>query len=131
MRNTDTVTLKGVVVHGKGLGRTVGMPTANLALYDGQEAPEDGVYATKVKVAGIERLGLTNIGARPTVDNENKKTIETHILDFNQDIYDEEISVEICFKIRDIIKFNSLEEVKKQVDKDKAVILSRVRNQKA
>lgn len=108
----------GIVIHGKGKGKTVGMPTANIE-YDKDEMEVDnGVYASKILVEGKEYVGVTNVGTRPSVDDEEKITVETHIIDFDKDIYGQEIVLKIVDRIRDIEKFNSLSEVKKQVDKD-------------
>lgn len=110
--------LLGQVVHGKALGRTVGMPTANLGVSNLKKKPIDGVYATITDIEGDRFMGLTNIGKRPSVDNDNRITIETFILDFNKDIYDQSIALEVYFHIRGVQKFSGLEEVQKQVAKD-------------
>lgn len=110
--------LKGKVVHGKGLGRTVGMPTANLQPYEGEKIPEYGVYATKIKVCGRSYCAVTNVGTRPSVDNEQDVTIESYILDFSEDIYDAEVQLEFVQYIRPIRKFENLEAVKQQVVQD-------------
>ncbi len=106
--------IKGEVIHGRGNGKKVGMPTANLDIKDVQI--EYGVYACYVYVKDKKYLGVCNIGIRPTVDSQ--KTIEVNIIDFDEDIYGEIITIELISKLRDIVKFNSLQEVKKQVDKD-------------
>ena len=114
-----SIKIKGEVIHGKGLGKFVGMPTANLD-FDIVNANMDidmGVYASLVHLEK-EYIGVTNIGTRPSVDNDKTISIETHILDFDRDIYGEIIEIELLEKIRDIKKFNNIEEVKKQVDKD-------------
>ena len=111
--------LRGVIVHGKGKGRTVGMPTANLRPERGMEIPGEGVYASIVNIRDGEYIGVTNIGRRPTVDNEEKITIETNILDFDRDIYGEYMTLRIMSYLSPIRKMNSLEEVKEQVEKDK------------
>lgn len=108
----------GVVEHGKALGRTVGMPTANLGVPDNKLKPENGVYATITDVDGELYKGLTNIGPRPSVDDMPHVTIETFLLEFSKDIYDKEILMEVHRYIRGVTKFNSLEEVQKQVQKD-------------
>ena len=110
--------LTGKVVHGKALGRTVGMPTANIDVTDENLLPECGVYATRIKVGGETYLAVTNIGLRPTVDNEQQVTVEAHILDFDQDIYGRVVELEVHKFLRPIRKFGSLEEVRKQVKKD-------------
>ena len=112
------VSLTGGVVHGKALGRTVGMPTANIEVADKGQLPECGVYATRIRVDGEHYLAVTNIGLRPTVDNEQQVTVEAHILDFNQDIYGRIVELEVHKFLRPIRKFDSLEEVQKQVKKD-------------
>ena len=112
------VHLAGKVVHGKALGRTVGMPTANIQVCDESLLPECGVYATRVLIGDKTYKAVTNIGMRPTVDNESKITVEAHILDFERDIYAERVVLEVYKFLRPIQKFNSLEEVRAQVEKD-------------
>ena len=112
--------LKGVVVSGKKLGRKIGFPTANLALYEPLKViPGGGVYGVKVELLGKVYKGVCNIGTRPTVNLTEERTIETHILDFNEDIYGLDMRVEFFFKIRDEVKFASLEELASQIEKDK------------
>lgn len=112
------VFLTGKVVHGKALGRTVGMPTANIEICDEGLLPECGVYATRIKVGEETYLAVTNIGLRPTVDNEQHVTVEVHILDFDQDIYGQVVELEVHKFLRQIQKFGSLEEVQQQVKED-------------
>ena len=112
------VVLTGKVIHGKALGRTVGMPTANIEVTNKNLLPESGVYVTRIKVGDETYLAVTNIGLRPTVDNEQQVTVEAHILDFNQDIYGQAVELEVHKFLRPIQKFGSLEEVLKQVKKD-------------
>ena len=112
------ILLAGKVVHGKALGRTVGMPTANIEVADKSLLPKCGVYATRIKVGEETYLAVTNIGLRPTVDNEQQVTVEAHILDFDQDIYGQVVELEVHKFLRPIQKFGSLEEVLKQVKKD-------------
>lgn len=114
--------IKSEVVHGTHLGRTVGMPTANFdaSKLDESVLPEDGVYGSIVTLPdGVQKFGVTNIGTKPSVDVSGDRNVETHILDFDGDLYGQILSVNIVKRIRDIQKFNSLEEVKVQVDKDK------------
>jgi len=108
----------GTVMHGKARGRTVGMPTANLSYKPYKQLPVYGVYGTLSDIEGGIVKGLTNIGKRPSDDNYDYISIETFLLDFNQDLYDKTITLEIHVHIRGVIKFNNLEEVKQQVDKD-------------
>ncbi|MFI3256668.1 MAG: riboflavin kinase [Spirochaetales bacterium] len=111
-------TFVGIIKRGKGLGRTVGMPTANLDFLPCKKIPADGVYATISRFGNDRFMGLTNVGKRPSVDDEDTVTVETHILDFSKDVYGEESVVEVRFFIRDVVKFNNLQEVQKQVQKD-------------
>lgn len=109
--------LSGTVVKGKQLGRTLGFPTANLALPDGLLTPRCGVYATKVTVDGKEYLAVTNIGTRPTVNGQGVNA-ECHLLDFAGDLYGKEITVAFYGFIRPEQKFESLEELKAQIAAD-------------
>jgi riboflavin kinase/FMN adenylyltransferase len=112
-------TFYGEVVHGKALGRTVGMPTANLGFPKNKLIPKHGVYATMTEIQEDEMVqGLTNIGKRPSVDDHSYVTIETFLLDFSRDIYGKRIRLEIHNYIRGVKKFNGLDEVKAQVEKD-------------
>ena len=79
--------LTGTVVHGRGIGKLVGMPTANLDLPLGAPLPPVGVYLTRALLEGREYHGVTNVGARPTVDRDPEITVETHILNFSGDLY--------------------------------------------
>jgi len=110
--------LIGDVVHGKKLGRTVGMPTINLHIYKAKKRPNCGVYATKVVLDEETYKAATNIGKRPTVDDFDYVTIETFILDFNKQIYGEVCVLEVHDYLREVKKFDSLEAVRLQVEKD-------------
>jgi len=111
--------LCGQVVHGNEIGRTIGFPTANLALQDNLFIPGNGVYAVKVDIQGEAYRGILNIGVRPTVDKNLAQTIEVHILDFDKDIYGESICVEFIQFLRSETKFADLEELKVQLMQDK------------
>lgn len=115
---TFPLILAGKVVHGKALGRTVGMPTANIEICDENLLPECGVYATRILVGGKAYQAVTNIGLRPTVDKEQQITVEAHILDFEGEIYGENVVLEVHRFLRPVQKFGSLEEVHAQVKKD-------------
>ena len=108
----------GTVLHGKAHGRTVGMPTANLAYLPYKQLPAHGVYGTRAVVGGTAYQGLTNIGRRPSDDDYDYVSIETFLLDFDRDIFGSEFSLEICSYVRGVMKFNNLAEVKRQVDRD-------------
>lgn len=118
--------LKGVVVSGKKIGRKIGFPTANMALYEPLKViPGGGVYGVKTELWGRVYKGVCNIGTRPTVNTTEERTIETHILDFDEDIYGLDMRVEFFFKIRDEVKFASLEELAFQIEKDKIEVKGR------
>lgn len=111
--------LGGVVVSGNGIGRTLGFPTANMQLYEPLKViPEQGVYAVKVHVEGGSYYGVCNIGFRPTVCNDRALVIETHILDFNEEIYGLDIKCDFCTKLRNEQKFASREILKEQLSHD-------------
>lgn len=111
--------MKGVVVLGNRIGRTIGFPTANMQLYEPLKLiPGNGVYLVKVDILGNEYKGICNIGTRPTVDNGNQRTIETHILDFHEDIYGLDMKLTFYRRIRSEVKFSGLEELRKQLALD-------------
>ncbi|MEI8142054.1 MAG: bifunctional riboflavin kinase/FAD synthetase [Chitinophagia bacterium] len=113
---------EGFVVRGNQLGRTIGYPTANLHINDEEKLiPANGVYAVKVKGActNHELLeGMMNIGIRPTVDGQ-KKVIEVNIFNFDQDIYEQYLTVLVYEFIRGEVKFNGLDALKNQLHQDK------------
>lgn len=110
--------LYGVVVAGNRVGRTIGFPTANMQLYEPLKlVPENGVYAVEVEVLGRQYRGMCNIGLRPTVGGGGR-TIETHILDFNEDIYGLPMGIRFVRRIRDEIRFPSLEALRLQLLQD-------------
>jgi len=110
--------LCGRVVHGKGIGSKVGMPTANLEVLPDMKLPDEGVYGAKVYVRDKEYIGVTNVGLRPTVDNEDVVTVETYIMDFQGDIYEENIRLELYQLLRKQQKFDNMLSLLKQLEKD-------------
>ena len=123
---TPLAVLTGIVIHGKGLGHTVGMPTANTSF--SQSLPiAEGVYASCVRIDGEKYIGVTNIGHRPTVDSDDRITVETNIIDFDEDIYGKEIQLDLMVFLRPVRKMESLEMVKRQVDDDKEKALELLR----
>ena len=120
--------MHGVVVAGNKLGRTIGFPTANMQLYEPLKlVPGNGVYFVKVNVLDRELYGMCNIGYRPTVGAGNARTIETNIFDFDEDIYGLDIDITFVARIREERKFDSMEELKAQLELDRKeclVILS-------
>ena len=113
--------ISGLVVKGRQLGRTINFPTANLELDGKYLLPEtNGVYVTKIKVNNKIYKSVTNIGYNPTVsDEKNKKFIETHILDFDEDIYGEKIEIYFYEFLRKEQKFESFDHLKEQLKLDK------------
>jgi len=119
-----TFSFTGSVVRGNQIGRTINFPTANIEIEDPKKIlPKNGVYIVDGFWNGESHIGMMNIGFKPTL-NENKKTIEVHFLDLNEDLYDKEISIAVHQFIRAEQKFNSLEELKNQLTKDKEATLS-------
>jgi riboflavin kinase / FMN adenylyltransferase len=115
--------IEGVVVGGYRVGRTIGFPTANLDLRESNKLIlSDGVYAVRVEVKGCLYAGMLNIGYRPTLDNGSKKSIEVHILRFDEDIYDEKIRLYFVSRIRSEMKFSGLDELIAQLKRDAAFV---------
>ena len=111
----------GVVVAGNRLGRTIGFPTANMQLYEPLKLiPGNGVYFVKVQTLGKHYYGMCNVGYRPTVGMGNARTIETNIFDFDEDIYGLDLEVTFISRIREEVKFDSLDELRVQLEKDRA-----------
>lgn len=113
--------VRGPVVKGDQRGRTIGFPTANLALWDELLLPGNGVYATYAWVHGRRLAAATNVGVRPTVDGASL-TIEAHLLDFDEDIYGEEVRLEFVRRIRPEMKFTGLDALKAQIVADVGVV---------
>ncbi len=109
--------IRGEVIYGNQIGRTIGFPTCNIVIDDSMVAPSNGVYMTKCYVNGRCYDSITNVGNKPTIGTYNKN-IETNILDFNEDIYGSMISVEFLKKVRDEKKFSGIEELREQIRRD-------------
>ena len=119
--------LLGVVVAGNRIGRTIGFPTANMQLYEPLKlVPGNGVYFVRVNTLGRDWYGMCNVGCRPTVELGNTRTIETHIFGFDEDIYGLDIKVTFLEKIRDEVKFASLDDLKNQLNLDMQTCLHAV-----
>ena len=111
--------LHGVGVAGNRIGRTLGFPTANMQLYEPLKlVPGNGVYAVWVDVLGRRCKGVCNIGTRPTVGQGGARTIETHILDFDEEIYGLDLRIAFCARLRDERRFDSLDLLKRQLALD-------------
>jgi len=110
----------GKVMKGRQLGRKIEFPKANLEIVPNRKLiPANGVYAVNVIVNNAIFNGMMNIGFRPTVSDEKVRTIEVHIFDFDNDIYEKEIKVRMITRIRDEIRFNGIDELREQLKKDK------------
>ena len=111
-------TIIGEVIHGKQLGRTIGMPTINQAVPDEKIIPPKGVYVSKVIFQGKEYQGVTNVGNKPTVSGDKKVGVETHIIGYEGDLYGEVVTVELYHFLRPERKFSGVDELKKQMYQD-------------
>lgn len=110
--------IESTVVHGNRIGRTLNFPTVNQPLDTGCLAPRFGVYASRTNIGGKLYPSITNIGTKPTVSNENLVLAETHIFDFDRDLYGEKITVELVNFIRPEQKFSSTDELKIAIECD-------------
>ena len=109
--------ISGIVVPGRQLGRTLGIPTANILLEPGLVVPKFGVYACRCQVDGESFAAVTNVGTRPTVSGVGV-TVEPWLLNYEGDLYGREITLEFCRFLRPETKFGSLEELKNQIHRD-------------
>lgn len=119
-----TYSISGKVSEGNQIGRSIGFPTANIESNDRYKLiPCEGVYAISIKVDNKLYKAMLNIGSRPTINlNADKRTIEAHILDFNREIYQQQVTIYFHKHIRSEKKFESLHELKTQLNKDKQQI---------
>ncbi len=117
--------LTGRVKSGFQVGRKIGFPTANLTPSDKDKIiPATGVYAVRVKWDNHTFRGMMNIGYRPTMGHSDEKSLEVHILDFEGDVYDRNLKIEFIAKIRDEMKFSSVDELIIQLEKDKDSVIA-------
>lgn len=115
--------LTGTVIKGKGLGRTLDFPTANLQIQESYKLiPKNGVYIVQSLIENKLVFGMMNIGFNPTV-NGDTKSIEIHFFDFDCDLYSKKIEIQLLHRIRDEVKFESIEKLKEQLFKDKIIAL--------
>lgn len=110
--------IRGEVVHGRRLGRTIGMPTTNIIPSSSKLLPPCGVYATKTLIDGVYHMGVTNIGYKPTVGADDYIGVETYIFDFDKDLYGEILEVEFYDYLRPELKFGSIEELVTRMRED-------------
>ena len=106
------------VIHGNRIGRTIGVPTINQSFPKGHIIPKRGIYACTCYVDGEIFLGVANVGVRPTVSLSGDVNCETHIINYSGDLYDKNIKVEFYNRLRDEMKFSSIDELKAQIEKD-------------
>ena len=118
----EAVVVEGIVTPGRQIGQTIGFPTANIPIDEG--ACERGVYRTQVQVEGIEEVfdAMAYVGYNPSVGGSELR-LESHLFGFEGDLYGRRIWVRLVEKIRDEIRFGSVEELRAQLEKDKEIIL--------
>ncbi len=109
--------IDGEIVVGNKLGRTIGFPTCNTVVDDTMITPPNGVYITMCTIDGVRRPSVTNVGVKPTI-GKYEKNIETHIFNFNEDVYGKHIRVDFIKHTRPEMKFNGLDELKNQIEND-------------
>jgi len=120
--------LFGTVVKGNQLGRKIGFKTANIKLdYPNKIIPKTGVYIGASTIDGSQYFAMINIGYRPTVDGKTR-TIEIHYFDFDANLYDQQIGVQLISRIRDEVKFASIDALRKQLNQDKIYALNYLKN---
>jgi riboflavin kinase/FMN adenylyltransferase len=113
--------LHGTVVEGQKLGRKIQFPTANIEASDPHKIiPGFGVYAVKLLIDGTAHQGMLNIGTRPTINNNaDNRSIEVHLFDFNQDIYNKQVELKFISRVREEKKFGSIDGLRTQLELDK------------
>jgi riboflavin kinase/FMN adenylyltransferase len=122
-------TLSGKVVHRNKLGRTIGFPTANLQVAEDYKLiPAEGVYVVEVELGQEKYYGMLSIGRRPTVEQNGELSVEVYILDFNREIYGEEITLHFLKWVRADKKFNGIEELKQQIENDRIFTLNYIQS---
>lgn len=109
--------VEGVIIRGDRRGHTIGFPTANLKPHN-RVIPRFGVYATATLIDGVWRKSITNIGVRPTFESDSAPSIETFVFDFDGDLYGDVLRVRFLHRIRDERKFNGVDELKAQIERD-------------
>ena len=118
----------GDVVHGNNIGKTISFPTANIKVDQPYKLiPKNGVYIVKTIIDNQTTFGMMNIGYNPTFDGK-QKSIEIHFLNFNKNIYHKNLTIEMIMRIRNEIKFNSVEDLKKQLEQDKLSTLNYIKS---
>ena len=113
--------LFGKVIHGLGRGKGFGFPTINIELINNTLHIETGVYAVTININNQSFNGMLYVGTRPTL-NLQETTYEIHVFEFNEDVYDQQISFQILHKIRDEIRFETIENLIEQLHQDKEMV---------
>lgn len=108
---------RALVVHGDGRGRTIGFPTANLAVQPDKLLPADGVYAVHLSVDGVSQRGVANLGVRPTF-GQHQRVLEVHLLDYSGDLYGKTVEVGFAARLRGEMKFDSVGDLVAQIGRD-------------
>ena len=118
----------GDVIHGNNIGKTISFPTANIKIDAPYKlVPKNGVYIVKTIIDNQITFGMMNIGYNPTF-NGKQKSIEIHFMNFNKNIYDKTLTIEMILRIRNEIKFNSVDDLKKQLEQDKLSTLNYIKS---
>lgn len=107
------------VEHGKELGRKIGLPTINQLFPEGKVVPADGVYITECEIGEDVYPSITNVGVRPTVESEGARNMETHIIGYEGNLYGSYVRVNFYKRLRDEIKFDSLEDLRAEIERNK------------
>ena len=110
--------IEAMVLHGKALGRSLGLPTVNQVFPEQLAVPKHGIYITRTYVDGVAYRSVSNVGIRPSVDDGTAVNCETHILDFDRDVYGKTVAVEFLKRIRDEIHFDDLDALQAQIQSD-------------
>jgi riboflavin kinase/FMN adenylyltransferase len=110
--------VQGLVVHGDGRGKQIGIPTANLDVWSERLLPKTGVYACLAQVGENQVKAVTNVGVRPTFTAAPLPLVETHLLDYEADLYQEEISLSFIARLRDEKRFSGVPALVAQIQKD-------------
>lgn len=113
----------GPIVHGKHLGHTIGYPTINQVIPKQKLLPAFGVYASRVEIDGSYYRGISNLGTKPTIEGEHQVGLETHILDYQGDLYGKNLRTELLYFIRPEEKFSGVDALKKQIRNDIKLML--------
>lgn len=114
--------IKGEIIHGNRIGRTLGFPTANIRIADDNDAA-NGVYAALVRIGDATYRAMLNIGTRPTIGNDPERFAEAHLFDFSGDIYGQTATVSLLSYIRPERRFPDIESLKRQLELDRQAIL--------